>query len=356
MRNHNYGVISIIASGILLSACAPDVAFQTVSQDLASSAGGGAPVTYKSVAQSFDVKANTDVDVLFVVDNSGSMDAEQKNISAKINGFMDIIKDANWHVALTTTDPKVNTIAPDKASRPWGDGQFRPFDSDSGSLYVLKAGQQSMTDAQKMLSAAIQVGLLGDGSERSINASYRAIERTANTPANQDFFREKSKLIVIAISDEDECSDGKCSSAPEKSVPENLVKLVHDRFGTDKVFMFNSIVKAPGDTACTTAAVAPIYEAMSKLTGGLIGSVCATDYTATLTKMGYKTVELLKSINLNCQPVDSNGDGDLDFALLDSKGKKVAAGYSISGTTVTFASNLAEGSYSASYSCVDSVK
>ncbi|QDK45928.1 hypothetical protein DOM22_12585 [Bdellovibrio sp. ZAP7] len=352
MRNLNFAYITVMTSGMLLSACAPDVNFMTSQQNLASLDGGGGGVKFQSVSQSFEVKANSDIDVLFVVDNSGSMDAEQKGISAKINGFMNIIKDANWHVALTTTDPKVNTIAPDKSSRAWGDGQFRPFDSDSGSLFVLKAGQTSLTDAQKMLAAAVNVGLLGDGSERSINASYRAIERTANTPANQDFFREKSKLIVIAISDEDECSNGKCASAPEKSVPENLVKLVRERFGAEKVFMFNSIVKAPSDTACTTAAVAPIYEAMSKLTGGLIGSICATDYTSILSKMGTKTVELVKSINLNCQPVDANGDGDIDFSLIDSKGNKIAAGYSISGTTVSFAANLEEGSYSAAYSCV----
>ncbi|WP_413584539.1 hypothetical protein [Bdellovibrio sp. HCB274] len=354
MKFQILGVISAVSSSLLLSACAPDVEFMTAT-DLSSQAGGGpGTVTgpkYQAFSQSVEVKANADIDILFVVDNSGSMAEEQKNFSTKINGFMNIIKDANWHVALTTTDPNVNTPAPDKVARAWGDGQFRPFDSDSGSLFVLKASQHSLADAQAKLSAAINVGLLGSGDERAINSSYRAIERTANTPANQDFFREKSKLVVIAISDEDECSNGKCSNSPEKSVPANLVKMVQTRFGMDKVFMFNSIARAAADTKCSTAVVTPIYEAMAKLTGGLMGSVCATDYTSILTSMGVKTVELVRSINLGCLPLDADNDGELDFALVDTKGQKVSTGYTISGTTVTFASNLPEGSYTAAYMC-----
>ncbi|WP_413574879.1 hypothetical protein ACLVWU_11600 [Bdellovibrio sp. HCB290] len=354
MKFQSLGVISALSSCLLLSACAPDVEFMAA-QDLSSLAGGGpntVPGTkLQAFSQNVEVKANADIDILFVVDNSGSMAEEQKNFSSKINGFMNIIKDANWHVALTTTDPRTTTPAPDKTARAWGDGQFRPFDSDTGSLFVLKASQHSLNDAQTKLSAAINVGLLGDGSERAINSAYRAIERTANTPANQDFFREKSKLVVIAISDEDECSNGKCATTPEKSVPENLVKMVQSRFGVDKVFMFNSIARAATDANCKTAVLTPIYESMAKLTGGLMGSVCAADYTSILTSMGVKTVELVKSINLGCNPVDADKDGELDFALVDTKGQKVATGYSISGTTVTFAANLPEGSYTAAYMC-----
>ena len=281
------------------------------------------------------------------------MDQEQKNFSSKINGFMNLIKDLNWHVALTTTDPRVMTVAPDKSSRAWGDGQFRPFDADGGNLFVLKADEVNLLDAQAMLAKAINVGLAGSGEERSINATYRSIERLTNTKANQDFFRANAKLVVIAISDEDECSNGKCTTVPEKSVPQNLLDLVHNTFGNDKVFMFDSIVKAPTDTACTTAAPAPIYTSMAKLTGGVIGSVCATDYTAILSSIGTKTVELLKSINLKCQPLDVDADGKPDIKLYNSKGQAIKSGFSLSGTTVAFSSALAEGQYSASYTCAN---
>ncbi|WP_413557458.1 hypothetical protein [Bdellovibrio sp. HCB209] len=352
MRNPIYGVTAIITSGLLLSACAPDVNFLTVQQDLASLDGGG---SFKSVNQSFEVKANADIDVLFVVDNSASMLEEQRNISSKIDGFMSLIKGMNWHVALTTTDPNSNTTAPDKSVRAWGDGQLRPFDSDGGSLYVLKASSHSLSSAQSMLSAALNVGVSGSGHERGIYASHRSIERTSNTPANQDFFRQNSKLVVILISDEDECSSGigNCQNNAAKSAPENLVKLVQERFGAEKVFGFHSIIKAASDTACSTAAFAPVYESLSKLTGGVIGSVCASDYTKILTSIGTKTAELLKSINLKCNPADANNDGKVDFALIDSKGKLITSGYSVSGSTVSFSDSLPEGSYSASYSCVD---
>ncbi|MBO9668344.1 MAG: hypothetical protein J7501_16210, partial [Bdellovibrio sp.] len=164
--------VSALFSVISLAACAPEVQFSEGAAQLASSEF---PTHLKSVTQNFEVKENADIDVLFVVDNSGSMDAEQKNFSSKINGFMNLIQGMNWHVALTTTDSRVNTLASDKSSRAWGDGQFRPFDSDSGSQFVLKADEISLTEAQTKLSKALNVGLLGDGEERAIYASYRAV-------------------------------------------------------------------------------------------------------------------------------------------------------------------------------------
>jgi len=337
-------------------ACSPDVSFSEQAAELASVDSSGntsvVPKT-KAVAQSFEVRENPDIDVLFVVDNSGSMGEEQKNFSTKINGFMNLIKDLNWHVALTTTDPRASTTAADGASRPWGDGQFRAMDSDTGSLFVLKASEYSVTDAQAMLANAINVGLKGSGDERAINSTYRAIERISNTPANQTFFRTNAKLIVIAISDEDECSNGTCLTTQAKSVPQNLVDLVHNTFGKEKVFMFDSIIRAQADTTCSTAAVAKVYESMAKLTGGVVGSVCATDYTSILSSIGTKTVELLKSINLDCAPLDVDGDGNVDLQLYNTKGQAITSGFSVSGTTISFSASLAEGNYLAKYTCLD---
>ncbi|MFM6929092.1 MAG: hypothetical protein ACKOX6_11550, partial [Bdellovibrio sp.] len=93
------------------------------------------------------------------------------------------------------------------------------------------------------------------------------------------------------------------------------------------------------------------YESMAKLTGGIVGSVCATDYTSILSSIGAKTVELLKSINLDCAPLDTDGDGKADIELYNTKGQAITSGFSISGTTLAFSATLAEGNYSAKYTC-----
>ncbi|MCJ8275422.1 MAG: hypothetical protein HRT44_05575, partial [Bdellovibrionales bacterium] len=44
-------------------------------------------------------------DILFVIDNSGSMAQEQRDIADKIINFFNKLGGLNWRVAITTTDP-----------------------------------------------------------------------------------------------------------------------------------------------------------------------------------------------------------------------------------------------------------
>jgi hypothetical protein len=197
----------------VLNSCS-DVSFEHGSGEFKSCTTQGAQLSnclnenpiLRPQQQAINVKANNEVDVLFVVDNSGSMSQEQVGIGNKINGFLDKIKLLSWQIALTTTDSRTDTIGPDGISRPWGDGQLRPFDSDTGSEYVLRSTQSNLADAQSKLANAINVGTSGDGLERGINASYRAVERIGSSSANRDFFRQNASLAIIVISDEDECS------------------------------------------------------------------------------------------------------------------------------------------------------
>ncbi len=305
-----------------------------------------------SVEQGVDVQADAPVDILFVIDNSASMKQEQVNFGAKIDGFMSLIKDLNWHIALTTTDSKAMTKDAGGAARAWSDGQLRPFDSDEGKQYVLKSDEISATEAQVKLAAAIQVGLLGSGDERGVNAAYRAIERSADTAANAGFFRANARLAVVLISDENECSNGSCLSTSPKSVPANLVSLVQSTWGRDKIFTFNSIAKMAADTKCTTAAVASVYEEASNLTGGVTGSVCSNDYTTLLSNLGNRVVELVDSMQLSCLPEDMNGDGIGDVSIISTAGQEVTTPFKLTGARLTLSSPLAEGHYRLQYHCM----
>lgn len=311
----------------------------------------------ESHLQTAEVRANVDVDILFVVDNSGSMQQEQTGIGNKINGFIDKIKDLNWQIAITTTDDRVNTLDALDTARPWGDGQFRPFDSDTGSQFIL-TNAVTAAEAQTKLAAAIQFGVRGSGNERGVNATYRAVSRAGVAGANKDFFRSGARLAVIAISDEDECSTGaaECttrSAATEgQSDPATLINLVKLQLGNDKVFTFNSIVKIPGDATCTTGANdGDVYKDAATLTGGILGSVCATDYTTPLASLGKRVVELVKAVSLNCMPQDLDGDANADIRIMLAGGTIVTTGFSVSGNTVTFTDALPEGVHQFAYFC-----
>lgn len=309
---------------------------------------------FKKVNQDVAVSSSSSVDVLFVVDNSPSMTEEQVGIGSKIGGFMDKIKDLNWQIAVTTTDPNGNTIAADGSIRSWGDGQFRPFDSDSGSQYILKSSEVSLSSAQSKLANAIKVGIKGTGLERGINAAYRAVQRSSVASYYQNgFFRNGASLAVIAISDEDECSTGPASGCPDKSssVPQNFVNQVQSRLGASKVFSFHSIVH---DSSCTSdGRNGTTYKQLSQLTGGQTGSICASDYTSILQLIGGSVADLVKSVTLSCEPQDLNNDGQVDLVIKNSQGTVLQNGFQVSGTTVTFNNALTAGNYNLEFYCAD---
>ncbi len=235
------------------------------------------------------------------------------------------------------------------------DGQFRPFDANAGSQYILRKSQVNLADAQSKLSNAIQMGIGGSGTERGINATFRAIERSTTPSANRDFFRPNAKLAVVVISDEDECSIGSAgcpAASAAKSDPQNIVKLVQDTFGLNKGFSFSSIVKIPGDATCTSAAnEGKTYKALSELTGGVVASVCSSDYSTPLNVIGNRVVQLVNSTALSCPPVDLDGDGKPDVRVELQGGTLYAGSYTVNGPNVSFSTPLPEGQHRFYFFC-----
>jgi len=326
-----------------------------------SSGGGGFvfPIPgpqFETRTQTIHVNATGAVDILFVIDNSGSMSQEQSELANRISGFMDLTKDLDWQIAMTTTDPRNGTAVndPQGVARPWGDGQFRPFGGNTGNHFILRAGEQSQTVAQNLLAQAISVGINGSGTERGIHATYRAVERSASSAAHSDFFRPNAALAVIVISDEDECSNGGCLNNQPTSVPENLVNYVEASFGSQKSFEFHSIVWIPGDTTCSTGAhQGNVYQQLSQLTNGIMGSVCANNYSSLLQDIGDKVLEQVEFTQLTCQPADITFDGVPDiFVTLASGEILMISDVTVQGSRVNFNNPLPEGTHEVTYYCL----
>lgn len=52
------------------------------------------------------VNTNRKLDILLVVDNSGSMMDEQENLAGKLDPLLKEVKDSDWQIAITTTDAR----------------------------------------------------------------------------------------------------------------------------------------------------------------------------------------------------------------------------------------------------------
>ncbi|MCK6598726.1 MAG: hypothetical protein L6Q37_10210, partial [Bdellovibrionaceae bacterium] len=81
------------------------------------------------------------IDILFVIDNSGSMEYEQKSMAQRTSQFLTLLHGLDFQIAITTTDPRNINL---------GDGRLVPIKRDSGG-YIIDSNQE-ITSAQTQLS------------------------------------------------------------------------------------------------------------------------------------------------------------------------------------------------------------
>ncbi len=284
------------------------------------------------------------VDILVVIDNSGSMKYEQASMANRFDSFIDQLQSLDWRVAITTTDITTNTVGTD--------GQLLDFSNNKFFL----SKDDGVQSAKTMFGQTIQRSANGSGNEQGIHATYRALERSLQANDNNSkFLRSQAGLAVIVVTDADETPPNRVWGA--KNYGDNLRNFVATTFPS-KAFKFHSIIVKPGDTACRFYAgsgnedYGEEYFKLSTNTNGIVGSVCETDYSAQLKEMGQSTAELVKNISLDCAPVDSDKDGKPDITIVDLMTQKQVTDYTVNGNQVSLVQALPIGQYKVDYRCL----
>jgi hypothetical protein len=138
-------------------------------------------------------------DILFVIDDSGSMSEEQANLRANLADFIQELKASpianDFQVGVTTTSVSAST-----STTPVGEHGALMGPVLSGASGTLVAD----FDAQVAL-----VGTGGSGKEQSFAAMRFALSSPLLDAggANEGLLRPGARLAVIFLSDEDDCSD-----------------------------------------------------------------------------------------------------------------------------------------------------
>ena len=330
-----------------------------------------APLTCSDCSYSADGKiqyqyavtpGNTPVDILFVSDNSGSMTANQRSLGTKFPSFFNIVKNFDYRVAVTTTD----VIA--KGSIPARGGSLIGM-SDGSSFLTRNSG-----NAQALFSAAVQrpETVTCDGYLATHNCSsganacsdyynycpnddsrgiYAANLVVNNNPAG--FLRPSAPLHVVILSNADErVLGGNYPPWPLESLdqPSTLVSNVQSTYGGAKPLKVHTLIIQPGDGGCLNAQVdnslrtfgqyGPVYASLSDMTGGIKGSICASDYSAQLSQIANMVqVTLLQNIPLRCKTASNELSYTVSPAnpslvgVLDSTGMTLNFNQPISSTT-----------------------
>lgn len=304
------------------------------------------------VSQSVAVNTNNKADILVVIDNSGSMSQEQANMGARFGSLLDQLSGLDWQVGITTTD--LNTSSPSGSFRK--DGRLLPIANMSGQ-YVLTSSMNATTARQNFSATVQRPANEGSGNEQGIGATYRALQRNAQAFSSDNttggFLRSGAVLSVVVVSDADETNP---NGTQTHNSPQGLMNLVRSMY-PGKPFSFHSIIVRPGDRACLNLANSGnedygySYSDLSGLTGGIVGTVCSADYGSQLAAMGRATVDLINSANLNCAPLDTNGDGIRDVQIVTADGS-AAPSYTIDGLRIQFSRALPAGNNQLNYSCL----
>ena len=120
------------------------------------------------------------LDVLWVIDNSGSMNQFQTSLSTNISSFMTAFAQtgADYNMAVITTDRStISTVL-----------------------------TSSTPNVEQALGALVIQGTYGSGMERGIQMSYDALSNSSSAGPGSIFWREAATLIVIYVSDEQDWS------------------------------------------------------------------------------------------------------------------------------------------------------
>ncbi len=153
------------------------------------------------------------VDILWVVDSSGSMGPKQARLAANFQGFINQLVAAmppiDFHIAVTTTD--TDDSATRGKLRQWMLGGLHDdhiaCSPDMAGNVTCNTGGNTAT-AVMAFNQMAQVGTSGSPQERGLLAAYLALTNPLNlsTDAVTRFVRPEAALYVVFVSDEDDAS------------------------------------------------------------------------------------------------------------------------------------------------------
>ena len=235
--------------------------------------GCGTPVK-EVFQQSNDTKK---IDIVWVIDNSGSMADEQHALGVNFNAFIQdfIHRNVDFRMAITTTDT---------TSR--NNGLMV-----SGSLEKLnsQAAQSNPTRFMDDFRNMVKVGTRGSGSEKGLEASEGFMNRYSQT-----FLRPEAYLAVVIISDEEDQSP----KSPTEYT--DYLKSFKSEAGLVKVYSIVDVNRTNSGNGIATGYER--YAKASQSTAGVVGNI-RDDFYHVLNSMGESLINLLDSFALADEPI-----------------------------------------------------
>jgi hypothetical protein len=177
----------------------------------------------------FQETVNRQIDLLFMIDDSSSMETAQANLKANMGNFMDVLKNLmgglpDLHVAVVTSDMGAGDGSSIMGCSTNGDnGVFRYMASggcaatgftDPNATFLIDSGGNNPTtnfgsqDITAVFQCITTVGASGCGFEHQLASVARALgaDGAQPPPENAGFLRPDAYLGIVLLTNEDDCS------------------------------------------------------------------------------------------------------------------------------------------------------
>lgn len=249
----------------------------------------------------FDQFSDPKVDVLWVVDDSGSMSPFQQQVADNFDQFFTAsnVSGADFHIAVTTTLTADSSCIPDPFSGNTNceqdefAGYYTSCSGNDRYLSPASANPENQFRCNVNVSDSSNVNPDRDGSD-SAEGGLQAARAFLSAPniddpaINGGFLRDDAKLHVIVVSDEPDQSEGP-------------IDLYVDFFRNLKGFRNDSLVAVSAIAAPRNGCTLPNGESVSgdaryedtvAALNGRFESICAQDWTSMMSNLGLDSLGL----------------------------------------------------------------
>lgn len=232
------------------------------------------------------IEYNNKVDLIFLVDNSHSMQKHQENLSRAIPGMVDSLVQLkmDFHIAVVSS-----SMGGDVANG----GRF----IGSPAYLTSRTPDLAQTLAQRIL-----LGQAGSNLERGLESLQGALGSTHLNGIGKGFWREDALLVVLTLTDEDDKSS--ISASTMSAFLTGLKPAFEDG---SSAWIFNTIGVPTLTTQCQALGshVEPsiVFNELSAVSGGITESICAPDFSMAVSNINARIVQVLTDYTLNKIPV-----------------------------------------------------
>lgn len=273
--------------------------------------------SYSLLADGSSYKQNAEyiprkVDILWVVDNSGSMETSQSDLAVNFKSFIGkfVASGSDFRMAVTTSDAFLAPYYNNDAR-----ARLKPGKDLTGQAHYVMT--PDTPDLENVFLTAIKVGIKGSGDERAFSSFKEALTNSIN----DGFHRSDAFLAVIIVSDEDDFSHNDLTTGmdgyyftenyndPKIYSVQSYIDFLTDftaAGGPGKNFSVNTISIL--DQACldlrkdSAQKIGKRYMELADAAGGQQISICS-DFSQSLQSLSESIVELSSVFSLGREPI-----------------------------------------------------